>query len=82
MRTMDEVVEEVRALPVADRLRLVELIIREVADASAARGLRPSKVSPFGWLSGEPEVAEELEKLTADIRARGTGRELGDEDPR
>ncbi|WP_437741099.1 hypothetical protein WME73_37275 [Sorangium sp. So ce302] len=85
MRTVDELVEEVRSFPVADRLRLVERIVHEIANASAdlrEASLPRPKVSPLGWLADDPELADELEKLTADARARGRARGLDDENPR
>jgi hypothetical protein len=74
-------VEEVRSFPVPDRLRLVERIVHEIAEASAGapEPLR-SKVSPVGWLADEPELADQLEKLTGEIRARGRVRRRDDED--
>ncbi len=84
MRTVDAVVEEVRSFPVPDRLRLVERIVHEIAEASvaAAPPLRP-KISPVGWLADEPELADQLEKLTTEIRARGRVRGPEDaENPR
>ncbi len=82
MRTLDAVVEEVRSFPVPDRLRLVERIVHEIAEtaASAAAPPRP-KISAAGWLADEPDLADELEKLTADIRARGRVRGADDENP-
>ncbi|WP_437764750.1 hypothetical protein WMF27_33655 [Sorangium sp. So ce281] len=85
MRTVDELVEEVRSFPVADRLRLVERIVHEIANASADQreaSLPRPKVSPLGWLADDPELADQLEKLTADARARGRARGLDDENPR
>lgn len=84
MRTLDAVVEEVRSFPVPDRLRLVERIVHEIAEASAgaAPTSRP-KVSPVGWLADEPELADQLEELMADVRARGRVRGPDDdENPR
>ncbi len=82
MRTLEAVVEEVRSFPVSDRLRLVERIVHEIAEAAAnvAPPPRP-KISPAGWLADEPELADQLEKLTADIRARGRVRGPDDENP-
>ncbi|AUX25483.1 hypothetical protein SOCEGT47_060300 [Sorangium cellulosum] len=85
MRTVEELVQEVRSFPVADRLRLVERIVHELADASSgAREASPPgpKVSPLGWLADDPELADQLEKLTAGARARGRARGLDDENPR
>jgi hypothetical protein len=85
MRTMGELVEEVRSFPVVDRLRLVEQIVHEIADASAGKREAPPrhpKISPVGWLADDPELADELEKLAADARARGRARGLDDENPR
>jgi hypothetical protein len=85
MRTMEELVEEVRSFPLVDRLRLVERIVREIADASAGkREVSPPrpKISPVGWLADDPELADELEKLMAEARARGRARGLDDENPR
>lgn len=82
MRTLEAVVEEVRSFSVPDRLRLVERIVHEIAEAasSAAPPPRP-KVSPAGWLADEPELADQLETLTAEIRARGRVRGTDDENP-
>lgn len=85
MRTMEDLVEEVRSFPVADRLRLVERIVHEIADASTDnREVSPPrlKISPVGWLADDPELADQLEKLTADARARGRARGLDDENSR
>jgi len=83
MRTLEAVVEEVRALPVPDRLRLVERIVHEIAEASARATLpRPPKVSPVGFLADEPELADQFEKLMADIRARGRVRGVDDDENR
>ena len=75
MRSMEDVVEE---------LRLVERIIHEIADASAggASPQRLEKPSPLGWLADEPELADQLEQLTAEVRAHGRARGLDDENPR
>jgi hypothetical protein len=83
MRTVEAVVEEIRSLPVPDRLRLVERIVHEIAEASVgAAPPRAPRVSPAGWLADEPELADQFEKLTADIRARGRVRvPEGDENP-
>jgi hypothetical protein len=81
MRTLEAVVEEVRSLPVPDRLRLVERIVHEIAEASAgATPPRAPKVSPAGWLADEPELADQFEKLMVDIRARGRVRGLADDE--
>ena len=87
MRTLAPVVEEVRALPVPDRLRLVEQIVHEIAEASVdvtpatpAAVARPSKVSPVGWLEDEPELADQLEKLMVEVRAQGRPRGFEDEE--
>ncbi len=71
MRTLDAVVEEVRSLPVPDRLRLVERIVHELAETPTGVTPPPAKVSPVGWLADEPELADELERLMAEVRAQG-----------
>jgi hypothetical protein len=83
MRTLEAVVEEVRSLPVPDRLRLVERIVHEIAESSAtAPTPHPPKVSPAGWLADEPELADQFEKLVAEVRAQGRPRGFeGDADP-
>jgi hypothetical protein len=65
-------------------LRLVERIVHEIAEAPAvAAPVRQPKVSPVGWLADEPELADQLEKLMLEVRARGRVRGLeDDEDPR
>lgn len=82
MRTVQELVEEVRSLAVADRLRLVEHVVHEIAEGSATAPEAPSraKVSPVGWLADDPELADQLEKLTREARARGRARGGEDED--
>ncbi|MFO0760408.1 MAG: hypothetical protein U0359_28255 [Byssovorax sp.] len=81
MRTLDAVVEEVRSFPVSDRLRLVERIVHEIAETSTSAPTPPQpKVSPVGWLADEPELADQLEKLTGELRARGRVRRGEDED--
>ncbi len=82
MRTMEEVVEEVRSFPLADRLRIVERIVHEIADSAASkREASPprAKISPVGWLADDPELADQLEKLTTEARTRGRARGFDDE---
>jgi hypothetical protein len=81
MRPFEAVVEEVRSLPVQDRLRLVERIVHEIAETSpvATPPARP-KVSPVGWLADEPELADQFEQLMAEVRARGRVRGPGDDE--
>jgi hypothetical protein len=82
MRTVDAVVDEVRAFPVAERLRIVERIVHEIAEASVgAAPPRPPKISPVGWLADEPELADQLEKIWAETRAQGRVRGSDDENP-
>jgi hypothetical protein len=82
MRTVEAVVEEVRSLPVPDRLRLVERIVHEIAEASAGPAPpRTPKASLVGWLADEPEVADRLGELMAEVRAQGRPREVEDENP-
>ncbi len=85
MRTMEELVEEIRSFPLKDRLWLVERIVHELADASAGKPTvsppRP-KISPVGWLADDPNLADQLEKLTAEARSRGRARGTDEEDPR
>jgi len=82
MRTVEDVVEEIRSFPVPERLRLVERVVHEIAEATASAAPAPRpKVSPAGWLADEPELADQLEKLTAEIRGRGRVRGTDDENP-
>lgn len=77
MRTVDEVVAEVRALAVADRLRVVEKVVHEIAvEAAAGRGSGGGsvKINPIGWLAGQPEVEDELEEAVRELRAAGRPR--------
>lgn len=85
MRTMEQILEEIRSFPLAEQLRLVERVVHEMVSAAVEnREVSPQreKISPVGWLADEPELADQLEKLTADARARGRVRGLGDETPR
>jgi hypothetical protein len=83
MRSLEALVEEVRSLPVPERLRLVERIVHELAEVPAVEPAPRTKVSPLGWLADEPELADQLEKLMLDVRARGRARgPEDDEDPR
>lgn len=83
MRTLEAIVEEVRALPVPVRLRLVERIVHEIAESPAPTQPARPKVSPVGWLADEPELADQLEQHLLDVRARGRVRGAeDDEDPR
>ncbi len=77
MRTIDEVVEETRSFPIADRLRLAERIIHEVVSGT---GTTKPKRSAIGWLADQPETADQLQKLTAEVRAHGSVREFINED--
>ena len=54
----------------------------EIADASPAAPPAPrEKISPAGWLADEPELADELERLMAEVRAKGRVRAFDDEKP-
>lgn len=82
---MEQILKEIRSFPLADQLRLVELVVHEMVSAAMeSRGASPqrAKISPVGWLADEPELADQLEKLAADARARGRVRGLDDENPR
>lgn len=80
MRTIDEVVEETRSFSIPDRLRLAERIIHEVLSATHATNVTKPNKSPIGWLADQPEAADQLQKLTAEVRALGSVRGLTDED--
>jgi hypothetical protein len=72
--TAEQVYEALRSLPEAERLRLVERIIHDLADAARQRTAEPPQAASLvGLWEDEPEVVEEMVEDT--LRGR-EGRRL------
>ena len=68
MRNLDEIREAIRSLPLKDRLRLVEEVVHDAADASAGaqKGPRPLGLDEGkGWVADDFDapLPEDLQKL-------------------
>jgi hypothetical protein len=65
-----EILEAIRALPRAERLRLVERVIHELAESSAEPAADPRAI--VGMMADEPEVMDRAYELA--MQARKTAR--------
>ena len=72
-----EILAEIRALPVADRLKVIERVAHEVAEDTPA----PSSVAQrvpvpnlFGLMEDEPDLVDEVCALAYEMRAEARPR--------
>jgi hypothetical protein len=74
--TVHQIYEAIRSLPVPERLRLVERVVHDVAEAPAP-GEGAPKPSLLGLFEDEPEVIDEI--CSEALRDRGVRRLRTDE---
>jgi hypothetical protein len=74
---VDRLVEEIRQLPVRDRLRLVEQVVHDLADASPVA--EPLEPFPIGLFADDPDSVDDMMKTVTEMRRGSSLRELGDE---
>ncbi|MBK7585045.1 MAG: hypothetical protein IPI67_33250 [Myxococcales bacterium] len=65
MTDIEQLYEAIRQLTPTDRLRLVERVVHDVAEASAAR-CEPASI--IGMMADEPGVMDEVARLVLAIR--------------
>jgi len=77
-KTLDEILSEIRALPLAERLRVIERVAHEVAEVTPdtpAVSIGPAGVpSLLGLMADEPELVDEMCALAYDLRAEARPR--------
>jgi hypothetical protein len=72
--TVHQIYQAIRSLPVPERLRLVEWVVHDVAEAPAPGSPKPSLL---GLFEEEPEVIDEI--CSQALRDRGVRRLRTDE---
>lgn len=67
----DEILQAIRALPVPERLRLIERVVHDLAEASAD-AQRPAlePASLLGLFADEPELIDDVCRMAMDARKR------------
>ena len=70
--TIPEILEQLRALPTRDRLRIVEQVVHEVAEAAALAQTPRTPGTPLEGLWSDVDDAEyeEFQRTLAELRAR------------
>jgi hypothetical protein len=76
-KTLDEILSQIRALPLAERLRVIERIAHEVAEVTpdapeVSNG--PATPSLLGLMEDEPELVDEVCALAYELRAEAHAR--------
>ena len=76
-KSFEEIVAEIRALPVADRLKVIERVAHEVVeDTRAPSGVAQRVPVPdlIGLMEDEPELVDEVCALAYEMRAEARPR--------
>ncbi len=76
-KTLDEILSEIRALPVAERLRVIERIAHEVAEVTPDAPAVSNGVavpSLLGLMEDEPELVDDVCALAYELRAEAHAR--------
>ncbi len=76
---VDHLVQEIRQLPIRDRLRVVERIVHDLADASPAEGAPADPFMPIGLFADDPAGVDDMMKTVEDMRRGSRLRDVGDE---
>ncbi len=83
MTDTEQILQAIRSLPIQERLRLVERLVHDLADASAAEpapGPAVQEPSLVGLFADEPELIDDVCRMAMEARRRdplGTGGEGG-----
>jgi hypothetical protein len=83
MTEVEQIFEAIQRLPVPDRLRLVERVVHELADASATQPQLAStegQPSLLGLFADEPEAVDEMMRTVMENRRRSRLRDVGGDD--
>jgi hypothetical protein len=67
----EQIFQAIRALPVPERLRLIERVAHDLADVSAeAQRLTPEPESLLGLFADEPDLVDDVCRMAMDARKR------------
>jgi hypothetical protein len=78
MMDVEHLVQEIRQLPVRDRLRLVEQVVHDLADVSSAEG-PPAEPFPIGLFADDPDGVDDMMKTVMEMRRSSRLRDMGDD---
>ena len=82
MKTLDEILSEIRALPLGDQLRVMERVAHEVTDVTPnAPAVSHGRTAPslLGLMEDEPDLVDEVCALAYERRAEADARETDDD---
>lgn len=80
MLNAEEVFQAIQKLPVRERLRVVERVVHELADASTSEAApRPAR-SLLGLFADEPELVDEVSAMAFAARKRDKLRTRSEDD--
>lgn len=83
MTDTEQIFQAIRTLPVPERLRLVERVVHDLAEVSAAVPRTAAEpTSLLGLFADEPELIDDVSRMAMDARKRdplrtGTGSDEG-----
>jgi hypothetical protein len=82
MTNVEQIFQAIQRLPVRDRLRLVERVVHDLADApSASAEARPDEPpSPIGLFADDPNAVDEMMKTVMESRRASRLRAVEGED--
>lgn len=72
MTDAEQIFQAIRMLPVGERLRLVERVVHDLADASASEAGQRTAEAPslLGLFADEPELVDEVCQMAMEARRR------------
>lgn len=82
MTDVEQIFAAIQRLPVPDRLRIVERVVHELADASASPIQHPgaeSYPSPVGLFADDPDAVDDMMETVRENRRSSRLREAGDD---
>ena len=81
-QSTEQLVRAIEALPVSERLRLLERVLHDLTSEPQRAGSigTRDRSSLLGWLSDEPELADAITEHSRTIREREQVRAWADED--
>jgi hypothetical protein len=83
MTDVEQIFEAIQRLPVPERLRLVERVVHDLADASATEPqLPPTEGEPslLGLFADDPEAIDDMMRTVMENRRRSRLRDVGGDD--
>ena len=82
MTEVEQIFEAIQRLPVPERLRLVERVVHELADASATPAQHSpaqGQPSPIGLFADDPAAVDDMMETVLESRRRSKLRDTGDD---